>query len=783
MRKINLFKANATLIYVENERLIADGITESVGELRKRNYPEIKATVPGNALRDMADAGVTEEPYFGENCLCEKFDCLHLFYVHHFIYDGSLENPVLVFSGIDTVSDIFLNGKHIGSTENMFIEHEMSVCDALKNGENELLVHIKPTVIEARKCSASVNESAQKYNYAGLYIRKAAHSFGWDIFPRLTLGGIWRAVHLEERKSERIKQLYCYTNSVSKEEGKANIACFFEVDIKSDIIKRYSIEFKGTCGNSSFQKRERLWHTSGKIRLDVEDAKLWWPRNYGAADLYDVTVTLFKDNEKIDSCSEKMGIRTAELKRASLTDENGRGEFCFIINGKRVFCMGTNWVSVDALHACDGERIHKILPMLCELNCNMLRVWGGGVYETDEFYDFCDENGIMVWQDFMMGCAVYPEDDGFARKIELEATAAVKRLRRHASIVLWAGDNENDIAYLGWYDRRRNPNENRLTREVIPLVLKRHDFLRPYLPSSPYVDDSLYKSDLKYAVEDHLWGPRDYFKGDYYKNSLCHFVSETGYHGCPSPKSIEKFISGDRLFTATDKRNWKDIENNGEWLAHSSSMEAELSAPYSYRIRLMADQVTTLFGESVPLSLSDFAMASQISQAEAKKFFIEKTRMAKWRRTGILWWNLIDGWPQISDSVVDYYFIKKLAYHYIKRSQTPIAIMAEEPDGNGYTDIYAVNDTQSDASAFCKVTDFKSGEILFEGEFCVSADSTKKIYRLAPQNCGSRRFLLMEYKLGEKTYKNHYIENIKGVDYKEYIEFIKQIGFDEFEGF
>lgn len=174
-----------------------------------------------------------------------------------------------------------------------------------------------------------------------------------------------------------------------------------------------------------------------------------------------------------------------------------------------------------------------ILPMLADIGCNTVRCWGGNVYENEKFYDFCDRNGIMVWQDFAMACAVYPQDDEFAKAIGEEAETIIKALRHHPSIVLWAGDNECDAAHA-WNSHPTDPNENILTRKILPEKVRAHSTFTPYLPSSPYIDEEAYKSG-KPTSEDHLWGPRDYFKGDYYKNTVCHFASETGYHGCPSP--------------------------------------------------------------------------------------------------------------------------------------------------------------------------------------------------------------------------------------------------------
>jgi beta-mannosidase len=350
----------------------------------------------------------------------------------------------------------------------------------------------------------------------------------------------------------------------------------------------------------------------------------------------------------------------------------------------------------------------------------------------------------------------------------------------HPSIILWAGDNENDFVYYYKWNgaKRRDPNTNILTRRVLPEVLNMHDYARPYLPSSPYVDEEAYKSGGKIS-EDHLWGPRDYFKGKYYKNTVCHFASETGYHGCPSPASLEKYIPKEFLFTAKNANDWDGI-NNEMWLAHASSPETE-TGPYLYRIRLMADQVTTLFGATVPCDLDSFAKASQISQAEAKKYFIERFRVTKWRRTGIIWWNLIDGCPQISDAVVDYYYCKKLAYHYIKRSQEPLALIFYEPK-DGVLTLYAVNDFARDSEFTYKVTDMTEGAVVLEGKGFAPADASTALCSLGIRE-DEKHFYLVEWNDGGKSYSNHYMTNIKDIDFSEYMGYISKCGYDQFEGF
>lgn len=490
--------------------------------------------------------------------------------------------------------------------------------------------------------------------------------------------------------------------------------------------------------------------------------------------MYDTTVELFYKGKLCDTYELNIGVRTVKLNRTDFTDEDGSGEFSFEINGKKIFVLGTNWVPLDALHSKDAKRLDKALELLDDIGCNMVRCWGGNVYESDEFFDFCDRKGIMVWQDFAMACAIYPQEEKFTHMIENEAVYQVKRLRNHSSLVLWAGDNEVDGAYAGgWFGVQRDPNNNIITRNVIKGVLENHDLSRPYLPSSPFVSEAAYKNK-RILPEDHLWGPRDYFKGDYYRNTKCHFASETGYHGFPSPKSLEKFLKNPECvfnenFTPTD-----------EYLIHAAGVETDSNSPYAYRIKLAYDQIVTLFGRA-ETNFDDFVRQSQISQAEAKKYFIERFRLSKWRRTGIIWWNLLDGWPQVSDAVVDYYFTKKLAYHYIKRSQNPVCFMFDEPKGN-VLDLYGVNDLPEDTYAEYTVTNITEDKELLRGEIPLKANASSKIGSISIKD-GEQCFYLIKWTVNSNEYKNHYYTNIINIDYNRYMEEMKKCEFDEFEGF
>ena len=275
--------------------------------------------------------------------------------------------------------------------------------------------------------------------------------------------------------------------------------------------------------------------------------------------------------------------------------------------------------------------------------------------------------------------------------------------------------------------------------------------------------------------EEHLWGPRDFFKGTYYSTSECHFVSETGYHGCPSPESLRKFIPEDRIMSFGDTVRCDDPV----WLTHASCMEPVWETTYAYRIPLMTRQVDRIFGE-LPDNIEQFALESQISQAEANKYFIERFRISKWRKTGILWWNLIDGWPQISDAIVDWYGQKKLAYSYTKRSQSPFCMMMDEPK-DGQLTLVATNDFRTAVHVNYTVRELYSGAEVLRGVAEVEPDGIVRIAKLP--DTGSA-FYLIEWD-GDVCGKDHFTAAIgDGISLEKYTECMKKCGFyDAFEGF
>lgn len=774
------------------------------------DFIKIDAQVPGNFELDLERAGLLPDLFLGTNTLlCQQYENRHLWYVKEFTLDKIPEGDVyLRFDGIDTFAHIGLNNIWVGECDNMLVEHEYPVYDfMLKKGKNQITIHIYPTVIKAREYEENALAVGLPYNEDSLHVRKAPYMFGWDIMPRTVSGGLWRGVSLIEKPKHRIEDFYLGVAQMNSNDGWAQFSGQIRIHTEDDLLLGYEAVVSGNCGDSHFEETVRFLGTTRNFSFSNTDTKFWWPRGEGEQNLYDIEVKLYHNGELCDTYKTRTGFRQIELVRTSIVDENGNGKFEFLINGKKVFIMGTNWVPLDAFPSQNEKRVIKALEMVEDIGCNMIRLWGGNIYESDTFYNWCDEHGIMLWHDFIMGCAYYPQYEEFCNKLRNEAIVAVKRLRDHASIVLWAGDNECDVFYTYALKngKRLDPNTNILTRKVLPEVLRIYDDFRPYLPSSPYVDETSFALiDKCRPAEDHLWGPRNYFKSDYYKNATALFASETGFHGCPSVESIKKFITPEKL--------WPIILPNGrpneDYIVHAASMETKHIGKYEYRIALMLRQVAVLFSdmpdgntgrataeESVDYfermktlfgdgeqALEGIAKASQIFQAEAFKFMIERFRIRKATHGGLIWWNLLDGWPQISDAVVDYYFTKKLAYDFIKNSQQPLCLMFDEPDEENKLNLFVANEIPQDKTFSYKVTRINDNVVVCSGEATVNASGILQLDGVTVDPDKKEMFLI-EWEYDGNTGYNHFVNNIRGIDFNTYIDFLNKTKIGHFEGF
>jgi beta-mannosidase len=736
----------------------------------------IDAVVPGNVELDLLAAGLIHDPMIGSNVWeMRPYEGYQWCYTRTFATPAHADGQrvYLRFEGIDCLADIWLNGEKVGEAENMLIEHTFDVTGRLTgSGENTLQVFLRSAVIESQnyllgaysgKGSTANNESEN--------IRKAPHSYGWDILPRLVSAGLWRNVELQVVDPIRFTDVFWVTLHVNAERKRADIKVDYQLRIPFRELDRHqSVVRLKRNGKVVYEHSQLLYtHASGH-RFNLNDAELWWPRGYGEPALYDAEVLIVDQTGRtLAADRRRIGLRTVALDLTEVTTPEQPGEFCFRVNDEKIFIKGSNWVPVDALHSRDASLLKDVLDMAVDMNCNMLRCWGGNVYEDHAFFDLCDENGILVWQDFAMGCSVYPQDDGFARKIEQEVRSIALKLRNHPSLALWAGNNENDEAIAGSMGvYRPDPNRERISRRTIRDQLFDVDPTRPYLPSSPYLTPAYYAAGQKQDMlpERHLWGPRGYYKAPFYTDVYNHFVSEIGYHGCPNRESLEKMFTKDCVYP------WKKgtFEWNDEWQTKASRYHQYSNSTLN-RNDLMINQIKALFGD-VPTDLDRFIFASQTVQAEAMKYFVEFWRMGKFRRTGILWWNLRDGWPLVSDAVTDYYNSKKMAYYYIRQVQGDACVMIGDAQERNHP-VIAVNDTRTEKRGTVTVRNPDTKETLFSGRFVIPVNG-KTTVGYIPET-PEQGMWLIEYTIDSEKRTNHYLAGKAPFRLSDYEKWYRQL--------
>ena len=721
-------------------------------------WKSIPAQVPGNVELDLIRAGELPADLDRGNNIYR----LRQLENHQWWYSRTFAAPrlqagercELVLEGVDTLASVWLNGVRIGTPENMLIPHRLDITEQLRAGENLLVAGIDSTVLAAREHPVNPGELAMENNWESLRIRKAAHGFGWDIMPRAVSAGLWRGVHLEIIPETRFRMVYTTTMSVDVEKRSAWFWLSWDIGSPQWPVDDWTVRMTLSSADGRsvvMQKEFPVLCMAACQRFEVNDIDLWWPKGYGNASLYRVRLELLNgENRLLADWEGRHGFRTIKLERTDMTTLAGDGEFVFRVNGAKIFIKGTNWVPLDAFHSRDAARLDETLDMVCDLNCNMIRCWGGNVYEDQPFFNRCDEEGILVWQDFAFACALYPQTPEFHAKVRQEAETLIALLRNHPSLALWAGNNEIDYSYRVAAPKL-DPNEaDKISREVLASACHQSDPWRDYLPSSPFFSTALWEAGCPddRRPEDHLWGPRDDFKGPYYLSSGAHFVSEIGYHGCPSRSSLEKMMTPENLWP------WQE---NDEWLTHAIRPQRR-SVEFNYRLALMAKQISVLFGETAE-TLDDFIFASQVSQAEALKYFIERFRIGKGRRTGILWWNVRDGWPQISDGIVDYYGAKKLAYSVIQRIQQVVCVMLDEAKDAQHETV-AINDTREEVTLTASVS--VDGQAMLTGEFTIPANGRLSLGRVPASSAAE--FYEIEWNCGGQMFSNHYLAGSRPFD-------------------
>lgn len=741
-------------LYYHPER---NGKPDLFDETMLHRWTSVPAVVPGNVEIDLVRGGAEKDPFYGDRLHdYSKYEYYQWVYCKdvHIPSDFEGERIVLRFEGIDTIADVYLNGEKVGRSENMFIRHDFDVTEHLKKGDvNQIRVHIHSAMNFARSKEYTMYMRGTGHRNEICWIRKAPHCFGWDIAPRLVSAGLWRGVSLVSLSNTRITETYYATPRLEGDGIWLQYAYRFVTD--ADTLEGFQVRIKGCCGNSVFSHEAPAHFVSANHMIFVPNPLLWWPRGYGEQPLYYMTMELVHHGQTVDCVQETIGLRTFRLERDFNPHQQ---EFKMFVNETPIFAKGTNWVPLDALHSRDAQRLQKAHDLCVEAGCNIIRCWGGNVYEDHAFFDLCDQEGIMVWQDFAMGNTNYPQTDDFVKVMEEEAKAVIGKLRNHPSLILWSSDNEVDYKNLGYMYPGYDSRHNRVAQETLKRLVQAHDPYRLLICSSPEIPAGFSTDNIP---EQHTWGVRAWYKDEFYKNSSARFISEAGYHGCPCVSSLEKFIPWEHLWPFS----------NHIWAMHSTEdirIEKELNS----RNILMANQVKIMFGE-IPEDIEEFSILSQLSQAEAMKFFVERTRGLKWERTGIIWWNMLDCWPQISDAVVDYYFEKKIAFHYLKRVQAPVLVFMSEQEGWNHS-LLISNDTGKRANISFTISDGDTGETVVEGERSVPSGENLEIQKLFVMP-GEQKLFLIKWFVEEKAYGNHYITGFPPYDKEKMLRWLSMI--------
>lgn len=707
-------------------------------------YPAgyLNTNVPGDIRTTLKAYGLIDGYYLGKDLDRERWiEESDWLYVRDFYCEKELEGRenLLCFEGIDTLAQVWLNGVCVGTTDNMFLEFRFDVGDTLRYGEwNTLAVKIISPV-----------ESQKNVDRSGIYpqedttrmlLRKSQMNWGWDFCGHCLTGGIWKSVWIQSRDHAVLKTVHFRTKSLAEN------CAVLEIELAAE---RYALRGGETeleacvaLGYDGKTVKTVRFSLNGPVteEIPVENPRLWWPRPYGEAALYDITVTLYEDGRKVDEKKLRTGIRTVVLNQDRLL-EGGR-RFHLEINGKKIFVRGANWVPLNCVYSEIREEEYDFyFKRVVESNLSMLRVWGGGIYEPDHFFDLCDENGIMVFQDFMLACGIYPQEDAFLDRISKEVAAIVERYYNRASLVLWSADNELDEAYL-WYDMQDHFRENRVNRIGVQRAVKKHDPYRPFLVSSPCSpfeeEEGGNEANSCLQGDMHIYLTRFGKDSEYYYRKLLEFVprfmSEYGFSSLPVDDTYHIFN-----FYGKDL----DLMAN-PWLGELPWLKklAEACSP------------------------EEIIYMTQYTHAQALKYWIEYLRACKWTCGGSLYWKFNDPvapcrenmlFPTLM-SVIDFERRPKLAYYYAKRAYENVVLaFREEEEGLA---VYGCNEEERAYSGLLTVEALDYwGNVhgIWKQEGVIAADAATRLFGIsgkelakldrtttylrAGMDCGDRRLV------------------------------------------
>ena len=631
------------------------------------------AKVPGTIHQDLLNHNRIPNPFYGMNeeavQWVENEDWL---YGTSFVVTEEQLNrdaAVLELDGLDTYADVFLNGALILRSDNMFVGHKVPVKSVLRKGENRLLIRFRSAVKEALPqwetngfdYPADNDHSSKRVS---IYTRKAPYSYGWDWGIRLATCGIWRPVRLVFSDVARIEDYYVRQASVSA--SKADVDNRLEItNVTSQPVSALlKVAYHYSANDTKeVQKQIELRPGENTVSLPVmiDNPHLWMPNGWGEPSLYKFTASVSVDGVEVASQERQVGLRSIRVVMED--DEHGKS-FYFEVNGHPMFAKGANFIPDDALLPnVTPERYKRIFEDVKAANMNMLRVWGGGIYEDDKFYDEADRNGILIWQDFLFACTTYPHDPLFLKRVEAEAEYNIKRLRGHASLAMWCGNNEiyEGVRYWGWKNKytaeafaEMNRGYDVLFRQLLPDMVKRFDSDRFYMHGSPYEANWGRPESWKIA-DSHNWGTwygRKPFES--FDSEIPRFMSEYGFQAFPEMKTIRTFAE----------------ENDFE--LESPVMNAHQKATIG---NALIKQTMGLYYK-VPAKFEDLVYVGLVLQGQGMRHGIEAHRRNRPYCMGSLFWQLNDSWPVVSWSSIDYYGNWKAMQYQSQRAFAPVLINA-----------------------------------------------------------------------------------------------------------
>lgn len=668
-------------------------ITEFNSGWRFRKHGDkewLPASVPGSVHTDLFNNKKIPDPFFGTN---EKelqwidtctWEYELWFNTNHDAINNS--HCELQFDGLDTYAKVYLNDSLILVADNMFRNWKIECNKFLKDEKNHLVIIFESAVnrgkAEAKKNSVTLPGDEK------VYTRKAQYQYGWDWAPRFVGAGIWRPVKFVTWSGIGINRVQLTHEMISDSVAEINAVLEATADKASIVYLKLIID--GERRDSFYFEHLLTDPKHGKIDIEfqVRNPMIWNCNGSGKPNLYNITFQLMDPERDVDFFKTTYGIRKIELVQEK--DYDGKS-FYFKVNDSAVFMKGANWIPADQfLPRVTKDKYRTLLTAAKDANMNMVRVWGGGVYEDDAFYDLCDSLGILVWQDFMFACAMYPGDQTFLSNVQSEITDNVRRLRNHPCIALWCGNNEIDEGWKNWgwqkqysYSEKDSAaiwkNYLKLFHDLIPSLLSDLDPSRPYWESSPSIgwghEESLRNGDSHYWG---VWWGNEPF--EMYAKKTGRFVSEYGFQGMPSLKTIGTFTT------------------NADWKIKSAAIKNHQKHPTGYETidHYMKDWYKK------PKDFESYVYISQLLQAEGMKIAIEAHRRAKPYCMGTLFWQLNDCWPVTSWSSIDYSGEQKAFYYAAKKSFEKY--MLSVVDTGKYFSVYAVSDDGVDQNAVLKIT-------------------------------------------------------------------------------